>query len=164
MPKVPVVPDVRVREHVRKLLEWGDAHVTFDAAVKGIPQRFRGVTPDRLPHSAWQLVEHIRIAQADILEFCVSSRYKEKKWPDDYWPRAAALPAANAWTRSIATCRRDRRLLQRLAADPSIDLLAAIPWGNGQTYLRELLLVADHTAYHVGQLVLLRRTLGIWNA
>jgi hypothetical protein len=153
-----------VREYARKLLGWGDAHVTYDAAVKGIPPRLRGVVPDRLPHSAWQLVEHLRIAQADILEFCVSSRYQEKKWPDDYWPRSTAPRDSAAWQQSIARFRRDRRALQRLAADRRIDLFAPVPWGNGQTYLRELLLVADHNAYHLGQLVLVRRALGIWRA
>ena len=151
-----------LRDHLRKVLDWGDARVTFDAAVKSIPPRMRGVVPDRLPHSAWQLVEHMRIAQADILEFCVNPKYKEKKWPDDYWPRSAAPRDAASWTKSIAACRRDRTAMQRLAADPEIDLLATIPWGTGQTYLREILLVADHNAYHLGQLVVVRRLLGAW--
>jgi len=154
------MPDA-IREHLRKLLDWGDAHVTFDAAIKGLPPRLRGVVPEGLPHSAWQLVEHLRIAQADILEFCVNAKYKEKKWPDDYWPRAAA-PRGAAWTQSIAAFRRDRKALQRLAADPGVDLFAAIPWGSGQTYAREILLVADHGAYHIGQLILVRRALGAW--
>jgi hypothetical protein len=157
------MPDDRqLREHLKKLLDWGDAHVGFDRAVKGIPPRLRGVVPEGLEHSAWQLVEHIRLAQADILEFCVNPKYKEKTWPDDYWPSGAAPKDAAAWTASIAACRRDVKAVQRLAGDRTIDLFAAIPHGDGQTYLREILLVADHTSYHVGQIVLVRRALGIW--
>jgi uncharacterized damage-inducible protein DinB len=128
---------------------------------EGMPPRLRGVVPDGW-HSAWQLVEHLRIAQADILEFCVTANYEEKKWPDDYWPKAAAPRSAAAWTKAIAGYRRDRTALQGLAANPAIDLLATIPHGTGQTYLREILLVADHNAYHIGQIVALRRLLGIW--
>ena len=151
-----------LRAHLVKLLDWEDAHVGFDAAVKGIPSRMRGVVPVGWEYSAWQLVEHLRIAQADILEFCVSAGYKEKKWPDAYWPASPAPRNADAWTRAIAGYHRDLKALQRLAADARIDLLAAIPHGTGQTCLREILLVADHTAYHVGQIVALRRQLGIW--
>jgi len=157
-----MLDDSQFREHLKKLLDWSDAHVSFDRAVKGIPPRLRGVVPDRLEHSAWQLVEHLRLAQADILEFCVNPKYKEKKWPDDYWPRDARPKNTAAWTASIAAYRRDLKALQRLAADRAIDLFAAIPHGDGQTYLREILLVADHTAYHVGQIILVRRALDIW--
>lgn len=152
----------QLQVHIAKLLDWSDAHVGFDAAVKGISPRFRGVVPHGFAHSAWQLVEHIRLAQADILEFCRTPKYREKKWPHDYWPAAPAPKSAAAWAGSLAQCRTDRGLLRRLAADGKIDLFATIPHGSGQTYLRELLLVADHTAYHVGQLVVLRRVLGIW--
>ena len=154
--------DKNLRDHLKKLLDSGDGHVGFDRAVKGIPPRLRGVVPDRLEHSAWQLVEHIRLAQADILEFCVNPKYKEQKWPDDYWPRDAQPKNAAAWTASIAAYHKDLGALQRLAANRAMDLFAAIPHGDGQTYLREVLLVADHTAYHVGQLILVRRALGIW--
>lgn len=151
-----------LREQVARLLDWEDAHVGFDKAVKGIAPRFRGVVPKGLPYSAWQLLEHLRIAQADILEFCRNARYKEKKWPDEYWPASPRPSSAAAWTRAIAAFRRDRKALQRLARSPRVDLLARIPHGSGQTYLRELLLVADHTAYHVGEIVIVRRALGIW--
>ncbi len=154
--------DAALRRHLRTLLDWRDAHAGFDAAVKGLPPRLRGVVPDGLTHSAWQLVEHMRLAQADILEFCVNPRYREQKWPDDHWPRDAAPRRRSDWTRSIAAFRRDRRAMQRLAANRKVDLFAAIPHGSGQTYLREILLAADHTAYHVGQLVLVRRALGAW--
>ena len=150
------------RAHVAKLLGWEDAHVGLEAAVKGMPAPMRGVVPLGWEYSAWQLVEHIRIAQADILEFCRTARYKEKKWPDDYWPKMLGPRGAADWTKAIAGYRADRKSLQRLAADPDIDLLAAIPHGTGQTYLREILLVADHNAYHIGQIVALRRRLGIW--
>jgi DinB family protein len=157
-----LMDDGAVRAHLRTLLEWGDAHVSYDAAVKGFPRSRRGVVPKGFAHSAWQLLEHLRLAQADILEFCVSPKYKEKKFPDDYWPRTPAPRDSAAWRTSIAGFRRDRKAMQRLAADRTIDLLATIPWGDGQTYLREILLAADHTAYHVGQLILVRRALGAW--
>ena len=155
--------DKAVREQLARLLAWGDAHVTFDAAVEDIPVKLRGKRPARLPHSIWQLVEHLRIAQYDILEFCVNPQYKEMTWPDDYWPTSAAPRSSSAWTKSLRQFRRDRRALQALAADASIDLEARIPHGSGQTYLRELVLVADHGAYHVGQIVLVRRLLGVWS-
>jgi uncharacterized damage-inducible protein DinB len=151
-----------LRAQLVKLLDFKEAHVDFDRAVKGIPPRLRGQLPQGTEHSLWQLVEHLRIAQADILEFCRTATYKEKKWPDDYWPKALGPRHAAEWTKAIAAYRRDRKALQRLAANPKIDLLAAIPHGTGQTYLREIILVADHNAYHIGQIVALRRRLGIW--
>ena len=150
------------RAQLHKLLDWQDAHVGFDAAVADIPSRLRGKRPAGAPHSAWELVEHLRLAQFDILDFCVNPRYKEQRWPDDYWPSSRGPASEATWKKSLAQFRRDRRELQRLAADERIDLAAAIPHGSGQTYLRELVLVADHTAYHVGQLVLVRQLLGIW--
>ena len=154
--------DNALRAQLVKFLDFEEAHVGFDRAVKGIPPRLRGKLPQGAEHSLWQLVEHLRIAQADILEFSLTAKYKEKKWPDDYWPKALGPRNAAAWTKAIASCRRDRKALQRLAANPKIDLLATIPHGTGQTYLREILLVADHNAYHIGQIVALRRLLGIW--
>ncbi len=154
--------DKALRAQLAKLLDFNEAHVDFDRAVKGIPPRLRGKLPERTEHTLWQLVEHLRIAQADILEFCLTAKYKHKKWPDDYWPKALGPHRAAAWTKSIAAYRRDRKAMQRLAANPKIDLLAKIPHGTGQTYLREILLVADHNAYHIGQIVALRRRLGIW--
>jgi uncharacterized damage-inducible protein DinB len=120
--------------------------------------------PDGWSYSAWQLVEHIRLAHADILEFCAAPSYRERKWPDDYWPADAAPPDNPSWNASIKAYRRDLQALQQLAANPAIDLFAVVPHGTTQTYLREILLVADHTAYHVGQLVALRKQLGIWPA
>jgi uncharacterized damage-inducible protein DinB len=154
--------DTMLRAQLVKLLDFKEAHVDFDRAVKGIPPRLRGKLPQGVEHSLWQLVEHLRIAQADILEFCLTAKYKEKKWPDDYWPKPLGPRNAAAWTKAIAAYRRDRKAMQRLAANPKIDLLATIPHGTGQTYLREILLVADHNAYHIGQIVALRRRLAIW--
>jgi uncharacterized damage-inducible protein DinB len=151
-----------LRAHLVRLLGWSDAHISFDDAVAGLPAALRGRVPPGLPYSAWQLVEHLRLAQADILEFCVSRRYQEKQWPTDYWPPAAAPPSARAWSTSIARFKRDRRALERLALDPRRDLLAPVPAGTGQTFLREILLAADHAAYHVGQLIAVRRLLGCW--
>jgi hypothetical protein len=154
--------DTPLRDHLRRLLDWRDAHAGFDAAVEGLPERLRGTVPAGLPYSAWQILEHVRIAQWDILDFCVNPKYQEKTWPDDYWPRSPEPPSPAAWDDSIRRFKEDRAALQRLAMDPAIDLVARIPHGSGQTYLRELLLAADHTAYHAGELVVLRRLLGAW--
>jgi hypothetical protein len=153
--------DSFVRKQLARLLDWEDAHVGFDSVVADIPVKHRGTEPSGL-HSPWQLLEHLRRTQLDILEFCRNPDYRELQWPADYWPPTPAPPSAAAWDESVKAFRKDRRALQRLAADTSVDLAARIPHGNGQTYLRELVLVADHTAYHVGQLVMVRQLLGIW--
>ncbi|HEV3485375.1 MAG TPA: DinB family protein [Vicinamibacterales bacterium] len=154
-----------LRDHLVRVLEWEDAHVTFDAAVDKIPPDKRGLRAPGFEHSPWQLLEHIRIAQEDILDFCVNPAYTHAmKWPDDYWPRDRAPRSEKAWTDSVASYGRSREELKRLARDVK-DLTAKVPTGKGhQTYLRSILLTADHTAYHVGQLVALRRALGIWPA
>ncbi len=154
--------DASLRRHLVKLLDWDDAHAGFDAAVEGVPATLRGTPPPGLAHSPWQLLEHIRRTQWDILDFCENPDYEEPASMDEYWPKAAAPPSDSAWDESVAAVRRGRERLQRLARDKAIDLFAKIPHGSGQTYLRELLLVADHTAYHVGQLVDARRALGSW--
>jgi len=154
--------DQALRLQLADLLDWKSAHVGFDAAVKGIPARLRGTIPEGFAHSAWQVIEHMRIAQHDIFDFCRNPRYEEKKWPDDYWPAATGPRSAAAWSESLAAYRRDRTAMQRLAADRRIDLFARIPHGSGQTYLREILLVADHAGYHIAQIVDIRRALGIW--
>jgi uncharacterized damage-inducible protein DinB len=152
--------DESLRAHLKKLLDWEDAHLGFDAALKGISPAARGAVPEGLDHSAWQLVEHLRRAQHDILDFCRNPRYVELPFPEGYWPIEAAPPSDAAWKKSIAAFHRDRDVLKKLAEDATVDLFARIPHGTGQTYLRELLLVADHNAYHVGQLVAVRRALG----
>ena len=151
-----------MRSHLVKALDWGDAHARFEAAVKDFPAALRGKRVEGLPYSAWQLLEHLRIAQHDILDFSRNPKYKEVKWPDDYWPASAEPPDGKAWDKSVAAFRRDRRALQKLAADPKVKLTKRIPHGGGQTYLREILLVVDHNAYHVAELVMLRRLLGAW--
>jgi hypothetical protein len=155
-------PTAALREHLVRLLTWRDAHADFDAAVTGMPPDQMGVRPTGLPYSPWELLEHMRIAQRDILDFCRDPEYTAPKWPDDYWPPSPAPPDGGAWAASVAAFKADRDAMKQLAADPATDLFATIPHGEGQTYLREILLVADHTAYHVGQLVIARRLLGTW--
>ena len=154
-----------VRTHLVRVLDWEEAHVGFDKAVDGIPPDKRGARAAGFEHSPWQLLEHWRLAQDDILDFCVNSTYKHTmKWPDDYWPKDPAPPSDRAWTDSIAAFTRSREEMKRLARDVE-DLAAKVPTGKGnQTYLRAILLVADHAAYHIGQLIAVRRALGVWPA
>ncbi len=153
-----------LRQQVSRVLEWRDAHASFEDAVADFPARLRGTVPAGLPFSAWQLLEHIRRTQADILAFCVRRDYREGKWPEDYWPGTPAPPDDRAWDASIAAYHRDLAQLQALVNDEECDPYAKVPVGTGQTFLREFLLVADHTAYHVGQLIAVRRLLGAWTA
>ncbi len=155
-------PSAALRAQLRRILSWQDAHVGFEKSVEGLSPKLRGVRVVGFPHSAWELLEHMRITQHDILDFCRNPGYTEMTWPDDYWPKSAEPPSERAWDDSIAAFRDDRAALEALAADESIDLFATIPHGDGQTYLRELLLVADHNAYHLGQLVAVRQQLGAW--
>ena len=150
------------RDQLVRLLDWEEAHVGFDKAIDGIPADKRGATAVGFEHSPWQLLEHLRLAQEDILDFCVNPDYTHNlKWPDDYWP-GPIPPSGEAWTKSIASFTRSREKVKALARDVA-DLTAKVPTGkNNQTYLRAILLVADHGAYHVGQLVAVRRALGIW--
>jgi uncharacterized damage-inducible protein DinB len=152
-----------LRDHLVRLLDWEEAHVGFDQAVDGIPPDKCGCRAAGFEHSPWQLVEHMRIAQEDILDFCVNAGYEHtRKWPDEYWPRDSAPPGDDAWTESVAAYMRSREELKRLARDVE-DLTATVPTGKrGQTYLRAILLTADHAAYHLGQLVAVRRALGVW--
>jgi uncharacterized damage-inducible protein DinB len=153
-----------MRTTVARLLDWQDAHVGFEKVIAGLAPDLRGQAPGGLPYSPWQLLEHIRLTQHDILEFCRNQAYEELDWPNDYWPKSASPPSADAWDKSVAAFRQDREALKQLALNPGMDLLAKVPAGDGQTYLRELLLVADHTAYHLGELVVVRRALGTWPA
>jgi len=151
-----------LREQLIKLLDWQDAHVNFDAAVENIPPSSQGVRPEGLPYSPWELLEHLRVTQNDILNFCQNPEYKAPEWPDEYWPKATSPLTQNDWQESIDAFRADRQSIQSLIADPALDLYAKIPHGDGQTYLREVFLVADHSAYHVGELIAVRRLLGVW--
>lgn len=156
--------DAALREHVIALLQDRQAHPIFDDAVDGLPPDLRGVRPPDLPHSPWRLVEHMRIAQWDILQFCVDPRHVSPLFPKGYWPEGDAPPDPEAWDRSIAGFRSDLEAMKALVADPERDLFATFPHGDGQTLLREAMLVADHNAYHVGQLILVRKLLGAWPA
>ena len=151
-----------LRTFLATILDWQEAHAAFDAAVDGLAPALRGKRPERAPHSAWELVEHIRLAQRDILDFCRDAGYQARTWPDDYWPNTPAPPSAKAWNDSIAHYHADVAAFKQFVLDPAFDPFATVPWGNGQTLIREVVLTADHTAYHVGQIVLVRRLLGAW--
>ena len=152
----------QLREHVLYLLDGGGAHARFNDAVKDMPQNARGMKPDGLLHSAWMLLEHLRIAQWDILEFSRNSQHASPKWPEGYWPKMQAPPSPAAWNKSIHRFRKDLNAMQDLVANPKTDLYARIPWGDGQTILRQALLLADHNAYHIAQLIDVRRLVGAW--
>jgi hypothetical protein len=151
-----------LREHVLDLLRGRNAHIDFDKAVADLPSNLRGIKPKGAPHTAWQLLEHMRIAQWDILEFSRDPKHVSPAWPEGYWPKTEAPPSPAAWNNSLRKFRADWKAVAKLVADKKKNLFARIPHGTGQTVLREALLVADHNAYHVGQLVLLRRLLGAW--
>jgi uncharacterized damage-inducible protein DinB len=157
------VPAIKTtwRSIVASSLDWGEAHATFDHAVADLPDDQRGRRPEGFPHSPWELVEHIRLTQADLLDFLSNADYTAPKWPEDYWPSAPA-PSGRAWEESIAAVRQDRESIKQLALREDIDLTERIPWGEGQTFLRTILVAVDHTSYHVGQLIAVRRLLGAW--
>lgn len=155
--------DKALREHLSYLLQDGGAHAKFDDVIKDIPPKLRGQKPSGFPHSAWMLLEHMRIAQLDILEFSRNAKHSSPEWPTGYWPESEAPSNAAAWDASVKSFRVDLKAMQDLVADPKTDLFAKIPWGDGQTILREALLIADHNAYHLGQILDVRRLLGAWN-
>jgi hypothetical protein len=154
--------DSDLRKHLIELLKGGHAHATFEQSVHGFPLDLIGKRPASLPHSAWELLEHIRITQNDILQFSQSANYVSPKWPEGYWPEGPAPERPGQWTESIKLFQQDRAAMEKMTLDPSRDLYKPFPWGDGQTLLRETLLVADHTSYHLGQLLLVRRALGAW--
>jgi uncharacterized damage-inducible protein DinB len=151
-----------LREFLAKTLDWQEAHASFDSSIDGLPAELRGKRPNGAPHSVWELVEHIRLAQLDILDFCRDEHYAEKQWPDDYWPPSPAPASAKAWNDSIAAYHADVKAFKKLVLSPDLDPFARIPWGSGQTHIREVALTVDHTAYHIGQIVLTRQLLGAW--
>jgi DinB superfamily len=155
-------PDRSLRQHLLELLKGGSAHATFEDAVAGLPVKLRGQKPVGLPHSPWMLLEHLRLGQRDILEFSRNRKHVSPPWPQGYWPRTEAPPTPAAWNASVKKFRQDLKAIENLVANPKTDLRARIPWGDGQTILREALLAADHNAYHVAQLVDVRRLLGAW--
>jgi len=154
--------DKFLRTHLLELLDGGQAHAKFDNVVADFPPKLRGEVPTGLPHSAWMLLEHMRIAQWDILEFSRNSKYEEMKWPDDYWPKSPGPPSTALWDKGVKSFQDDLDAMKKLVNDPKMDLFARIPWGSGQTILRETLLIADHNSHHLGQLIDVRRILGIW--
>ena len=156
--------DDAVREHLLWLLEGGHAHAKFDDAVRGFPMDRIGVRPEGAPHSAWELLEHMRLAQEDILRFSQSAEHVSPKWPEGYWPPMPGPAKESHWARSVRAFRKDLAEFIAMVRDEKQDLYRAFPWGDGQTLMREALLIADHNAYHLGQLVLVRRLLGEWKA
>jgi len=158
--KPPDRRDKSLRDHLLYLLKGGGAHVTFDDAMGEWTEQLAGIRVANFPHTAWMLLEHLRLAQLDILDFSRNSKHVSPPWPEGYWPASEAPTDEKAWTASTAAFKNDLRSMERLVADRRVDLYARIPWGDGQTILREALLLADHNAYHLGQLVMLRKTIG----
>jgi len=148
-----------LREHLLYLLGGGGAHVDFESTIADFPADKVHQKIDGLPYTAWQVLEHMRIAQWDILEFSRNSGYVSPKWPEGYWPAKDVAPGAGAWKEGVEKFRSDLEEMKALVADPETDLFARIPHGDGQTVLREALLVADHNAYHLGVLVTMKRLL-----
>jgi uncharacterized damage-inducible protein DinB len=151
-----------LRTIVASSLNWDQAHAPFDAAVANLPAELRGRRPENFPHSVWELLEHIRIAQEDLADYMESADHNSVKWPDDYWPKTPAPPSDSAWDASLEAVRHDCQRLKAIAMNPAIDLAAPIPWGEGRTYLRTILVAVDHTSYHVGQILAVRKLLGAW--
>jgi len=157
-----VDPDQSLRDHLLYLLKGEGAHAKFEDVIDDFPANLHGKKIENFPHTAWMLLEHLRIAQWDILEFSRNAKHKSPDWPSGYWPKEEAPPSADAWSKSVRGFQNDLKAMQKLVADPKSDLHKQFPWGDGQTLLREALLVADHNSYHLGQLVTLRRFLGAW--
>jgi hypothetical protein len=147
---------------IASALDWEQAHAGFDAAIDGLAPDLRGRRPANFPHSAWELVDHIRLTQFDLLDFCRNPKYEERKWPDDYWPSSPAPKDAKEWDDAVAQIHRDTKALAEFTTTFDGDLAAKIPHGTGQTYLRTILVAVDHMSYHVGQIIAVRRLLGSW--
>jgi hypothetical protein len=154
--------DQALRKHLIELLDGANAHARFDQVVADFTPKLRGEKPAGLPHSAWMLLEHMRIAQSDIVDFSRNPEYVTLRFPEGFWPQDPSPPDTAAWTKSVKSFHEDLNAMKKLVNDPKTDLFATIPWGDGQTILREALLVADHNSHHLGQLIDLRRLLGIW--
>jgi hypothetical protein len=151
-----------LRDYLQRALDSHEAHVAWKKTVEDVPAKHRGTRPRGAPYSLWQLLEHMRIATWDILEFSRDAKHKSPDWPSGYWPEKPAPPNPAAWEKSVRSLERDLAAMGKLVSDPKTDLLAKIPGGSGQTILREVLLIADHNAYHLGQFVLVRKLLGCW--
>lgn len=161
--ELPLAGNEDWRAIVASSLNWEQAHATLENALKGLPPTLRGKRPTGFPHSIWELVEHIRITQHDLLDFVQNPDYEEKlKWPDDYWPSAPAPASEKSWNECLSGWKKDRMALERFTTGSKIDLTTKIPKGTGQTYLRTVLVAADHASYHVGQIITVRQLLGAW--
>ena len=154
--------DRQIRQQIAKALDWGEAHADFRAVVDDFPEDLRGDVPPGFPHSAWELLEHMRIALWDILEFTKDARHKSPPWPDGYWPPLRTPPQEEAWQQSVRSFVDLVEEMRGLILDRHRPLLEPLPRGQGQTLMREALLVADHNSYHLGQLVQLRKALKAW--
>ncbi|MFP4144906.1 MAG: DinB family protein [Phycisphaeraceae bacterium] len=154
--------DAMLRRHLVELLEGGGAHLGFEEAIADLPADRRGRRPEGQSHTPWRLLEHMRLSQRDILDFSRDPAYEEQDWPDDYWPQGDAPPDEQSWERAVTAFRHDLAAMIALVKAPKTELLEPIPWGNGQTVAREAMLLADHNAYHLGQLVTVRKLLGAW--
>jgi hypothetical protein len=152
----------KIVKELTRLITKSHAHVSFEDAIGGLPQALRGVTPNKLPYSIWQLVEHIRIAQADIVDFSASASHHVLQWPRDYWPDSVSDVSDEAWEASLSAIRKDRDRFFALLNEPENDLFKPFPWGQGQTLFKEAVLIADHNAYHVAEIIVIRRLLGAW--
>lgn len=152
----------KLRQQLQKFMNWHEAHADWKSSLAGLAPKHRGIRPHGSPHSSWELLEHTRIAQHDILEFCRSPKHVSPDWPSGYWPTNPAPPNASAWSKSVKALLKEMEALGKLAANPKVDLLRPLAHGSGQTILRELLLAADHNSYHLGQFVLVRKLLGDW--
>jgi len=154
--------DQVLRDQLIEMLTGEHAHVNFDNAIKGIPEKLIGVRPDKIPYSIWQITEHIRITQWDILEFSRKEQHISPKWPQGYWPKNEAPQDISEWKESLRLIKNNRDSLIEMIADHNNDLLRPFPYGQGQNLLREALLVIDHTSYHTGEIIVVRRLLGSW--
>jgi uncharacterized damage-inducible protein DinB len=154
--------DSQLRKQLVEMLEGGHAHADFDSIMQGFPAELRGRSVSGVPYTAWQLLEHLRISQWDILEFSRSAKHISPEWPKGYWPSETSPRDEKAWEHSVQQFKRELKEMKELVEDEATDLYVRIPHGTGQTILREALVLADHNSYHLGQLVLLRRLLGAW--
>jgi hypothetical protein len=160
----PTAVDILLREQLLHLLNGGNAHMTLEEAVADYPTASMNTRFPNGEYSSWHLLEHIRLSQWDILDFIRNPEYQEREWPKEYWPPQTAQASEADWKETLALFQRDMQALHAIARDPQIDLHARIPWGSGQTILRELLLVADHNAYHIGEFAIMRQVMGTWGS
>lgn len=154
--------DKQLRDQLVQMIAGEHAHVSLDNALKGIPQKATGIRPDRVPYSVWQLAEHIRITQWDIVKFSSDPEHISPPWPVGYWPEKEAPEDPQAWKQCLASIRKDREMMIEMILDPETDIMKPFPYGDGQNLLREALLIIDHTSYHTGEIIVVRRLLGIW--